>query len=125
MAAAPVILFVDDEKRLWEIYRARFGPLGYSLKFAEDGFAAVTAVREGKVDLVIMDLNMPHVDGQLGIEVIRELNATVPILVVSGYLVPEQTEQGIPGATAVFAKPVDLAKLQAAVETAVGKPPRA
>ncbi|MCX7934015.1 MAG: response regulator, partial [Planctomycetota bacterium] len=87
----------------------------YTLRFAADGFEAVKEAREGNVSLIIMDLNMPHVDGLLGIEVLREIQVKAPIFVVSGYLSAEQRSQGIAGAAAVFDKPVDFEALRAAV----------
>jgi DNA-binding NtrC family response regulator len=121
MADAPVILFVDDEKRLWEPYRQYFQSRGYVARFAEDGYAGVAAVREGGVQLVVMDLNMPHVDGQLSIEVLEQIAPGTPVIIVSGYVTPEQTEEGMPGAFRAFLKPVDLPKLEAAVKEALAR----
>ena len=117
---APTILFVDDEKRLWAAYEGFFSEYGYTCRFAEDGCAAVTAVREEAIDLVVMDLNMPHVDGELGIEVIKEIKPEIPIFVVSGFITPDQIEEGIPGANRVFLKPASMPKLKEAIEQELG-----
>jgi len=117
---APTILFVDDEKRLWAAYDGFFREYGYTSRFAEDGCAAVTAVREEAIDLVVMDLNMPHVDGELGIEVIKEIKPEIPIFVVSGYVTPDQIEEGIPGVNRVFLKPASMPKLKEAIEQELG-----
>jgi len=119
--AGDVILIVDDERRLWDLYKHHLAPDGYNLRFAEDGFEAVREARGGDAALIIMDLNMPHVDGLLGIEVLREIQVKAPIFVVSGYLTPEQRSKGIPGATAVFDKPIDFVALRAAVRQALGQ----
>ncbi len=117
---APTILFVDDEKRLWAAYEGFFSEYGYAIRFAEDGCAAVTAVREEKIDLVVMDLNMPHVDGELGIEVLTEIRPDLPIIVVSGYVTQDQIEDGIPGARRVFLKPANMAELKQAIDDELG-----
>jgi len=117
---AKTILFVDDEKRLWTQCREYVQGKGYSPLFADDGFSAVKTVREQAVDLVVMDLNMPNVDGELSIEVLQELKPDIPVIVVSGFVTPDQIEDGIPGATRVFLKPVSMRDLLAAVREAWG-----
>ncbi len=118
-ADAPTLLFVDDEKLLWTQYREYFGGRGYKTLFAGDGCEAVRLTRETSVDCVVMDLRMPHVDGELGIEVLQEVKPELPIIVVSGYVTPDQVADGMPGAFRVFLKPVDMSDLLAAVEAAL------
>ena len=96
------LLVVDDEKRLWEPYGSHFEHQGYAVKFAENGHVAVTTVTQGDVDAVVMDLHMPFVDGQLGIKVLKEIRPELPIIIVSGFVTPEQVENGIEGAFRVL-----------------------
>jgi len=114
----PVLLFVDDDTRLLELYRDHFGPLGYRVKVAEHGAAAAQLVYYGThVDLIVMDLCMPHVDGVLGMEVIREAAPHVPIIVVSGQ-VPLR-DASLAGVSAILPKPVRMARLAAEIARAL------
>ena len=114
-AATNTILFVDDEKRLWTQYRDYFSARGFTIKLAGDGCEAVRVVREEGADLVVMDLHMPHVDGELSLEVLREIAPKLPVIVLSGFVTPDQVEEGIPGAQRVLLKPVSLRDLEAVV----------
>ena len=101
----PIILFVDDDARMRELYEQHFRPLGYKIKLAENGARAAQAIFHGEaIDVVVMDLMMPQVDGNLSIEVLQEVKPDLPIIVASGYVTSEQVERGIAGAVAVEGK---------------------
>jgi len=113
----PVVLIADDEEVLWKPYKQFFTDNGFEPIFVTDGYQAVQKARDSEIDLIIMDLNMPHVDGELGIEVLRAVCIDVPIFVVSGFITPEKMTDGIPGADKLFMKPVEFnALLEAAHE---------
>jgi len=116
----PVVLIADDEEVLWEPYRKFFTANGFETIFVADGYQAVQKARDLEVDLIIMDLNMPHVDGELGIEVLRAVCVNVPVFVVSGFITPEKMADGIPGADKLFMKPVDFSALLKAAHEALG-----
>ncbi len=62
------ILLVDDDATVLEIYRQRFVQEGFQVDTAADGLAAAKQFREGKPDLVVLDLMMPKLSG---VEVLR------------------------------------------------------
>jgi two-component system, OmpR family, KDP operon response regulator KdpE len=77
------ILVVDDEPAILRFLRAGLGSQRYLVIEAENGQAALDAVRQHKADLVVLDLGLPDIDG---IEVIRRIRATgaaLPIIVLS------------------------------------------
>ena len=57
------ILIVDDEPRIRDLIRAHLEHEGFSCEEAGDGGAALAALSGGDVDLVILDIMMPFVDG--------------------------------------------------------------
>jgi two-component system response regulator (stage 0 sporulation protein F) len=79
------ILLVDDEDGIQLLYREEFEDEGYTVDSAYNGVDALVKFRENPPDLVILDINMP---GMNGIEVLRqmkELRANLPIILSSAY----------------------------------------
>jgi len=79
------ILLVDDEESIQLLYREEFEEEGYVVDSAYNGFEALEKFRENPPDLVILDINMP---GMNGIEVLRqmkEFRANLPVILSSAY----------------------------------------
>lgn len=77
-------LIVEDNPLNAMILSGILKDLGYTSEQAENGLIATNKVSENSYDLILMDLNMPVMDGFRSIEVIRqELNSTIPIIVVT------------------------------------------
>ncbi len=73
------ILVVDDEQMLLDMVTDALTFAGYSVTAVADGLSALSAVREARPDLVILDVNMPEPDG---FQVARSLRASHPELPV-------------------------------------------
>lgn len=79
------ILLVDDEEGIQLLYREEFEDEGYSVDSAINGEEALEKFKASPPDLVILDINMP---GMNGIEVLRqmkEMNAELPVILSSAY----------------------------------------
>ena len=63
MRTPPLILVVDDDKATVDILRTRLQSHGYTVVSATDGEAGLQAVQEHRPDLVLLDVNMPQLDG--------------------------------------------------------------
>ena len=57
------ILVVDDDESIRELLRLHLSSAGYEVQVAEDAIAAGYLVLKGPPDLIITDVNMPHMDG--------------------------------------------------------------
>ncbi|WP_452224313.1 ATP-binding response regulator [Lacinutrix chionoecetis] len=86
------ILVVDDNRinrivtrKMLEKYKAK--PL-----VAEGGLKAVEIVKNNKIDLILMDINMPEVNGLEATEAIREFNSTVPVIALTAVEIEEMRE---------------------------------
>jgi two-component system KDP operon response regulator KdpE len=79
---AATILVVDDEPQIRRVLRTTLTAVGYTIVEARDGTEAVEKVREIKPDLILLDMNMPGLDG---LQVCREIRSgsDVPIIMLT------------------------------------------
>ncbi|WP_239027589.1 response regulator [Geomonas diazotrophica] len=108
------VLLVDDEEAIRSLGREMLESLGYSVLTAEDGAAAVETFkrRQDDVDCVILDLTMPHLDGEQALQLLRALDPQVQVILSSGFSEQEITQRFIGRGLAGFIqKPYRLADL--------------
>ncbi|QWV93954.1 response regulator [Geomonas oryzisoli] len=108
------VLLVDDEEAIRSLASEMLQSLGYSVLTAEDGSAAVETFRlhRDEVDCVILDLTMPHMDGEQALQQLRSLDPQVQVILSSGYSEQEITERFVGRGLAGFIqKPYRLADL--------------
>lgn len=81
------ILFADDEDTVLAVGRKMLENMGFRVVTAEDGRKAVDLFREnsGTIDLVILDLTMPHLSGDEAYREMRRIRPDVPVIVSSGF----------------------------------------
>ncbi|MGI9648115.1 MAG: response regulator, partial [Acidimicrobiia bacterium] len=85
-----------------------------------DGREAVEAFDSDQFDVVLMDMEMPNMDGTEAAQVLRRAGAEVPIIALTGYTSPEQIEKCLSaGMTGHLSKPFEFTELIDTIETAV------
>lgn len=115
----PKILLAEDVEENWDMLSRRLKRRGYAVVIAPDGLQAVTLAGSEQPDLILMDMNMPGLDGW---DATRQLRASaetrgVPIIAVTAHGMPGDRERAIEaGCDDHHAKPVDLPKLLAQIE---------
>ncbi|MHB1025333.1 MAG: response regulator, partial [Desulfobacteria bacterium] len=113
------ILLVDDEESLIALGARMLEHLGFTVLTAADGRQAVNLYRErGKeIDLVLMDLTMPHMDGAEAFAELRRLNPEVRVVLASGYAEEDVSSrfEGKKRPAGVMQKPYTLASLREAL----------
>ncbi len=117
------ILVVDDVDLNRELVTALLSPLGHSVHQAADGAEAVTAVASTDYDLVLMDVQMPGMDGLSATRAIRAVDrfAKLPIIAMTAQALPAQIETcHEAGMNDYLAKPITPAALIAAIEKWAG-----
>jgi len=109
------ILLVDDDESLIALGTRMLEHMGFTVLTASDGLQAVERYRErGKeIDLVLMDLTMPRMDGAKAFAELRRLDPDVRVVLASGYAEDDVTSR-IEGKTpsGIIRKPYTLAKLK-------------
>jgi CheY-like chemotaxis protein len=86
-STAASVLLADDNQDTRELYALYLSMLGYKVTVAADGREAVHLARSHRPDLIVMDLDMPHVDGWAAIHQLRSdtVAAAIPIVVLTGH----------------------------------------
>lgn len=80
-----VVLVVDDQEVVREVVRRTLELFGYSVVEADDGIAALDALRRVRVDVVLLDLFMPRMGGAEVLREMRQIGVTAPVVVTSGF----------------------------------------
>jgi CheY-like chemotaxis protein len=84
------VLLVDDDEHVLFVWSNALARLGFAccVETARNGREALKKFRTGEYDLVVTDLRMPYMDGCQLTEAIRRIDATVPIVWVTGFRYP-------------------------------------
>ena len=111
------LLFVDDEVEFLATVQEFFEDLGYVVHTARNGQEALLRVKEHRPGAIFLDISMPNMDGTEPLRLIQEIDASIRVVVVSGYASEDLARELLrQGACDFFQKPVDLVRLQEAVE---------
>jgi len=104
------LLVIDDDEKLIGYYRELLTPYGFEVLFAFDGEQAMPLVETNPdIQLVILDLSMPRMDGRQWLRWFRGIRADSPVIVISGYKLDPQDEDLHP--SVVLEKPFHVAEL--------------
>lgn len=114
------LLLVEDNAVNRELVRTMLEPFGIGVETANDGVAGVEAVSRGQYDLVLMDVQMPGMDGLTATRRIRAMTgsagARTPIVAMTANVLPEQIASCLAaGMDDHLGKPINPAKLLQAV----------
>ena len=102
------ILVVDDDKNTRKYFSAVLETQGYTVCTASNGEEALDKIDKEYVDLVILDIMMPKMDGYTFTEELRKANANLPVLMVSAKQLPADRHKGfIVGTDDYITKPID------------------
>ena len=114
----PAVLIIDDDEVFHNRLRRAFELRGWEAHVAASGREALIRARETGPDLAIVDLRMPGESGLDVVKSLRELDATVSIIVLTGYgSIATALEAVRRGADHYLGKPVDVDQILAAYET--------
>jgi len=114
------LLLVEDNAVNRELIRTMLEPFGITVDTANDGVAGVEAVRQGAYDLVLMDIQMPGMDGLTATRRIRAMTdapgSRTPIVAMTANVLPEQVANCIAaGMDDHLGKPINPTRLLEAV----------
>ena len=102
------ILVVDDDKNTRMLLKAVLQAENYTVFTAENGEDALDVMDKEHIDLVVLDIMMPKMDGYAFTKLLRENNNNLPILMVSAKQLPADKQKGfLVGTDDSMTKPID------------------
>jgi CheY-like chemotaxis protein len=116
----PLVLLAEDNPAIINLISDYLGACGYQVAIAYNGAEAIAQVHEQQPAIVLMDIQMPNMDG---IEAIRRIRAStdmadIPIIALTALAMPGDRERCLAaGANAYLSKPVNLRGLANLIET--------
>ena len=113
MTGATILYVEDNEDNAYMLSR-RLTRRGYTVVVATDGSTGVDKARELNPDLILMDLNLPVMDGWTATKKLRDTTSTnsIPIIVVSSHALPGERENALEaGCDEYETKPIDFNSL--------------
>lgn len=109
------LLIAEDNESNYFLFQAMLED-DYELIHAWDGLEAVELFKQHNPGLILMDINMPRMDGYEATREIRKLSAGVPIIAVTAYVFASDKERIMEiGFNGYVSKPVDAAKLESEI----------
>ena len=103
-----IILIAEDDLVSFELYKIRLQNMDLDIIHAPNGKIAVDKVKENPdIDLILMDIRMPVLDGYEATKQIREINSEIPIVAQTAFaIIPEHQKFLELGFTDFYAKPL-------------------
>jgi CheY-like chemotaxis protein len=119
------VLLIDDDTVINKVFAVMLKRADFEAEIAEDGLKGVEMWEKGNYDLVLMDVQMPLMDGFEATRAIREKEKTrgghTPIVAITAYALDKDKEQCLAaGMDAYISKPVDFKKLFETIRGLVG-----
>lgn len=103
------ILVVEDDKSAARLMQVILNEAGYEVTLAADGKKALKLLDKKYVDLIVLDLMMPEMDGNEFMSIIRENGINTPVIVVTAKLLADDKYKAfISGADDFITKPIDV-----------------
>jgi CheY-like chemotaxis protein len=120
------ILLVEDHEEIWDFLSRRLKRRGYDVLLAHDGQAAVERTRSDRPDVVLLDMNLPVLDGWTAARQLKDDAATarIPIIALTAHAMSGDREKALEaGCDDYHPKPVDFSKLLQQIDGALGTAP--
>lgn len=110
------ILIVEDEQRLADILKKQLEEAGFNAEIAYDGYIGKQLVEKNTYNLIILDINLPLLNGYDLCREIRKKDSKIPIIMLTAFSTSENKLAGFDvGADDYIVKPFDFRELLARV----------
>ncbi len=120
MNKSKVILVVDDEAPMRKNIVDLFSSDGYITFEASDGMQGIEFVKSNNPSLILLDINLPKMDGITALQEIKKINPDIPVIVFTAYGTSERAIEAMKcGAFDYMEKPFDLEEFKMAVSRAL------
>jgi putative nucleotidyltransferase with HDIG domain len=111
------LLFVDDEESILEIASEYFNAKGYNILTASNGRIATDILDKNRIDCCFTDINMPEMDGLALAEHIRNVDNTIPVIIMTGFPSLDNTIRTLKNGVVDFLiKPINFNQLEICIK---------
>lgn len=122
------VLLVEDHEEIWDFLSRRLKRRGYDVVLATDGQQAVDKTRSDRPDIILLDMNLPVMDGWTAAGLIKSSpeSSAIPVIALTAHAMSGDREKAIAaGCDDYHPKPVDFSRLLTQIESLIGGPPSA
>lgn len=116
------ILLVEDSEQIWDFLSRRLERRGHVVSLAHDGESGVMQARSGQPDIILLDMNLPVMDGWTAARAIKAEShgKTIPIIALTAHAMAGDREKTIDaGCDDYHPKPIDFPKLLQQIESLI------
>ena len=116
------ILLVEDHQEIWDFLSRRLKRRGYEVVVAQDGQEGLDKARSETPDLLLLDMNLPVMDGWTVARTLKQEAATktIPIIALTAHAMSGDRDKAIAaGCDDYHAKPIDFSQLVDQIEAAL------
>jgi CheY-like chemotaxis protein len=116
------LLLVEDHEEIWDFLSRRLRRKGYDVVVANDGRSGVDVARASRPDLILMDVNLPVLDGYSAVRELRADDETrvIPVIALTAHAMTGDRDKAIAaGCTDYHPKPIDFSRLIEQIEAAL------
>jgi two-component system, cell cycle response regulator DivK len=116
------ILLVEDHEEIWDFLSRRLKRRGYDVVLAFDGKSGVEKVRAERPDIVLLDMNLPVMDGWTAAKALKsdQETAGVPIIALTAHAMSGDRQKALDaGCDEYHPKPIDFSRLLTQIDEAL------
>ncbi len=118
------ILLVEDHEEIWDFLSRRLKRRGFDVVIAQDGQQGIDMARAERPDVVLLDMNLPVMDGWTAAKQLKAdaVTAGIPIIALTAHALSGDREKALEaGCDDYHPKPVDFSKLLSQIDAALEK----
>jgi DNA-binding response OmpR family regulator len=117
------ILIIEDEQRLAELLKKQFEDLGFEADAANDGYIGKELAEKNNYNLILLDINLPLINGYDLCKEIRKTNRNIPIIMLTAFGTADNKIAGFEaGADDYITKPFDFREVLARINVFLRRP---
>ncbi|MEE9554228.1 MAG: sigma-54 dependent transcriptional regulator, partial [candidate division Zixibacteria bacterium] len=118
----PCVLIVDDDARITSAISEYLHSFDYNLKIASTGAEALAKIGDPDIAMVMLDINLPDFSGFDVLGKIKEINSSLPVVMMTGFVSTEAAIEAMKmGAYEFITKPFDIEKIASLVNQVLNK----